>query len=167
MASNYAFQTGEYKKPFNNQSLASLTSSDSLRNNSLQDRFLSVCISEQILLDLFLQSDSSQRGVIEAFDNWVILFHAKQRYYLIYKTAIALPTPVEPDKVEALMQSDLSYAFQPARVVLTLEERMAKYRVKSDVSNNKKQAIQFLALKQTLSDKLHKSSGEQKYNSVA
>lgn len=39
MASNYAFQTGEYKKSFNNQSLASLTSSDSLRNNSLQDRF--------------------------------------------------------------------------------------------------------------------------------
>lgn len=140
---------------------------NSLRNTNLQDLFLSICISEQIEVDLFLQTEASQRGVIEAFDNWVILLRSNSRRYLIYKTAILSMTPVELDKTEAIIQAELNgynTTFKAAKIVMSLEEELSQYKAKQ---NDCKSNAQYLALKQTLKQKLQKPKTTTEYDPAA
>lgn len=121
----------------------------SLRNSNLQDRFLSACISEQIELDLFLQTEGYQRGVIEAFDNLVILLRSNDRRYLIYKTAILLLSPVEPDKAQAIIAAELNgynKEYKASKVVMTLEEELAQYRAKQVKNKPSQKTVKYNAV---------------------
>lgn len=142
----------------------------SLRNSNLQDSYLSACISERIVVDIYLQTESSQRGIIEAFDNWVILFRTDKRHYLIYKTAISLLAPVDAAKEVAmppLVEPEFQNASCQTKVVMTLEEALAHYKVKQVNKSKELTEQQFLALKQTLHKKLQKADQQDEYNAVA
>lgn len=138
----------------------------SLRNSNLQDNYLSACISERIVVDIYLQTEGSQRGIIEAFDNWVILFKTDKRHYLIYKTAISLLTPVDAAKavtMPPLAELEFQNAGCQTKVVMTMEEALEHYKAKQKELTEQ----QFLALKQTLHKKLQKAKQQDEYNDVA
>lgn len=136
----------------------------SLRNSNLQDSYLSACISERIVVDIYLQTEGSQRGVIEAFDNWVILFRTDKRHYLIYKTAISLLAPVDAAKEVAM---PIQNAGSQTKVIMTLEEKLAHYKAKQVNKSKELTEQQFLALKQTLHQKLQKAKQQDEYDAVA
>lgn len=93
------------------------TADNNLRNGSLQDCFLSICIREELTIDLCLNNESSRRGYILAFDNLSILFWDQKRYYLIFKSSICLISPLDFLDMHFCMKE-----FSPAKEAPTTEK---------------------------------------------
>ena len=70
------------------------------RPENLQDRFLNQARKDKTMLTLFLINGFQLRGVVTAFDPYVVVLVSDGKQQVIYKHAISTITPERPVNME-------------------------------------------------------------------
>ncbi|MGI6078120.1 MAG: RNA chaperone Hfq [Fastidiosipilaceae bacterium] len=65
-------------------------------NNSIQDKFLQLCVKNGTEVQVHLKNDSVKKGFIRGFDNWTLIISENDdNIIMLFKSAVTAITPIE------------------------------------------------------------------------
>ena len=77
------------------------------KNISIQDRFLNQVRKEGIAVTIHLVNGFQIKGMVKAFDNYVMVLDSEGKQMVIYKHAVSTITPVKPIRFAAADNSEI------------------------------------------------------------